>query len=350
MAEMPLSTLVKERVDTAARVIGTASPLRYVAGMLDRSFPLPPGDPRYADNALVQDAAPLLPRFDAAEPDVLRFTIEPLGPEAPPIDRRHEATRELRRLAGSLWGNGALRFVDEASEPFRGTGSFSQLNYGAWFTSAYDDEGLRTSTVIYELGPRQLEALPPRLAAIVRAATETIPTLVPVYTSVTAARDAGAQRITFMHRGPLRLRDLEPLLSRLGLAHQLPGVMQIVGLTLGGRFELPDRTVLIAIGDTAEGPELRIDVLLGNVPDVPTSFLDLVALGLSEKPRELRALARFLRAFTPEAADGPGDLSVMTIRTTPVSPPKVALYLRPLEFEVAAGRNAEEPQMVMTAA
>jgi hypothetical protein len=347
MPATPLSRLVKERVDRASRVIGTASPLGYVGGVLDRSFPLPRGDHRYAANALVQDAAPLLPRFDAAEPDVLRFTIEPLGPEAPPIDRRHEATRELRRLVGGLFGRDALAWIDEATEPFRGTGSVSRLDYGAWFTNSFDGDGLRTSTVIYELGPGQASFLSPRLAALVQTATEALPTLEPVFTSVTAARDAGAQRVSFRHRGPLQLRELEPLLSRLGLGHQLSGIMQIVGLTLGGRFELPDRTVLLGIGETKDGPELRLDVLLGNVPDVPPSFLDLVALGLSEKPRELRGLARFLQAFTPEAATRPGDLSVMSIRTTAVSPPKVALYLRPLEFEVAPeGSETAEPVLV----
>jgi len=274
-------------------------------------------------------------------------TALPSSTRDTPIDRRHEATRELRRLVGGLFGRDALAWIDEATEPFRGTGSVSRLDYGAWFTNSFDGDGLRTSTVIYELGPGQASFLSPRLAALVQTATEALPTLEPVFTSVTAARDAGAQRVSFRHRGPLQLRELEPLLSRLGLGHQLSGIMQIVGLTLGGRFELPDRTVLLGIGETKDGPELRLDVLLGNVPDVPPSFLDLVALGLSEKPRELRGLARFLQAFTPEAATRPGDLSVMSIRTTAVSPPKVALYLRPLEFEVAPeGSETAEPVLV----
>ena len=49
-----------------------------------------------------------------------------------------------------------------------------------------------------------------------------------------------------------RLRRLAPLMQRLGLGHQLPGLMQVVGLVLGGRFELPevpDQLLLPGQGD-----------------------------------------------------------------------------------------------------
>jgi hypothetical protein len=110
--------------------------------------------------------------------------------------------------------------------------------------------------------------------------------------------------------------------------------MQIVGLSLGGRFDLPERSVLLGLATTAEGPELTLEVLLGALSDVPPGFLDLLALGLAERPRELNALGRWLRAFTPEPYDWPGDFSVLSIRTTPRSPARVSLGLRPVEFEV----------------
>jgi hypothetical protein len=130
------------------------------------------------------------------------------------------------------------------------------------------------------------------------------------------------------------LVNLTPLMERLGLAHQLPGLMQIFGLALGGRFELPERSVLLSLGLTDEGPELELYVLLGMLPDVPPTFLDLVALGLAERPRELKALARWLRALTPEKQDWPGNFSILSVRTTPRVAPRVSLYLRPVEFEV----------------
>ena len=88
--------------------------------------------------------------------------------------------------------------------------------------------------------------------------------------------------------------------------------MQVVGLALGGRFQLPDGSVLVGLAETPEGPELKLEILLGRLPDVPQSFLDLLALGLSERPRELRALVRWLQAFTPEEGGSPGEISVLS--------------------------------------
>ena len=70
------------------------------------------------------------------------------------------------------------------------------------------------------------------------------------------------------------------------------------------------------------------------MPDVPPNFLDLLAMGLSERPRELQAMLRWLNAFTPESGDWPGNFSVLSVRVTPQSAPRVSLYLRPVEFEV----------------
>jgi hypothetical protein len=342
--EQALSSVVKDRVRKAARQLGAADPLLYVGELLERSFPHPVGDPKYAANTLTPGAAPFEPSFSEREPHALRFTIEPLGPGPSPVARREEATREMRRLVGPVFGNDALRWFDERSEEWRGLASLSDLEYGAWFGSGYDRDGLTSAKVYYELQPHHLDALPPALARIVKIAREALPGLVPAFTSIACRRDAGGQRVTFMHRGVLRLSALEPLLRRLGLAHHLPALMQLVGVALGGRFELPERTVLLGFGEAPDGPELKLEALLGMLPDVPPTFLDLVALGLSERPRELRALARWLRAFTPESKDWPGNFSVFSIRTSPRTPPRVSLYLRPVEFEVHR-RVADVPAM-----
>ncbi len=131
------------------------------------------------------------------------------------------------------------------------------------------------------------------------------------------------------------------------MSHQLPGLLQAVGLTLGGRFELPERSVLVGLGEGSDGPEVKLEVLLGAVPDVPAGFLDLLALGLAERPRQLQALGRWLWAFTPDAYDRPGEFSVMSVRVTPQSAARISLYLRPIEFEIRdrslAARRRPEP-------
>jgi hypothetical protein len=336
MAPIPMSKVVKDRVRTAARSLDVADPNRFIGPLLERSFDLPAGDEKYALNALMPGYAPAQPRFRAEDPDVLRFTIEPLGPESPPVTRRNEATREMRRLVGPLFGRDALRYCDDRSEAFRGMSSIARLDYGAWFGTAYDHDGLRSATVYYELNPWQLDDLPPGLAKLVGAATDTLPGLVPLFTTIACGRETGSHHVTLLHRGPLRVSELEPLMRRLGLGHQLASVMQVVGLTLGGRFELPERSLLLGLGETADGPELTLEILLGRLPDVPGSFLDLLALGLFERPRELRALTRWLDAFTPQDSDeGPGEISVLSLRTSARHPARVSLHLRPVEFAVA---------------
>jgi hypothetical protein len=330
----PLSQVVKRRVQEAANTLGAADPLPYVGDLLERSFPHPAGDPQYGANALTPGAAPFEPSFSEREPNLLRFTIEPLGPGPAPVARRDEATREMRRLIGPIFGPGALRWFDERSEDFRGLSSLSRLGYGAWFGTSYDRDGLTASKVYYELKPSQLTDLPLPLANLARIATESLSGLLPVFTTISCRRDAGAQRVTFLAMKPLRLAQLEPLMQRLGMAHQLPGLMQLLGIALGGRFELPPRTVLLGMGNSSEGPELKLEAMLGMLPDVPSQFLDLLALGLSERPRQLRALGRWLRAFTPTDSQWPGEFSVLSVRTTPKTSAQVSLYLRPAEFQL----------------
>lgn len=343
MGQQPLSVAVEKRLSSAAYKLGVTDPVRVIKPLLDRTFPLPLGDSRYASNSLTPGAAPLEPSFSESEPRSLRFTVEPLGPEASGLDRRDEATREMRRLVRDFFGNDALRWFDSRSEEWRSAGSGSNLNYGAFFGSAYDPRGLYTSKVYYETLPNQIDALPASLFGLVSTALRTLPSLVPIFTTIACRRDMGAQRLTFLHRGVLRLSDLGPMLTQLGLGDQLPGVMQIFGLALGGRFELPDNSVLIALGMGPEGPEFEIYALLGMIPDVPGNFLDLLAMGLSERPRELNAMLRWLNAFTPEQEDWPGNFSVLSVRITPGTAPRVSLYLRPAEFEVSQQLQAQRP-------
>lgn len=334
MAQEPVSDMIKRRVRVAARALGTRDPLPYVGDFIDRSFHLPQGDPHYADNNLTPGAVPFEPSFSEREPDTLRFTVEPMGPDAHPLTRRDEATREMRRLVADVFGREALRWFDRSSEPWRALFSHPRLYYGAWFGSAYDRNGLRSSKVYYELEPGDLSAVPPGLGQLVSAALATLPGLIPVFTTLTAYRDRGNQRLTFLYPGSLRLADLNPLLARLGLAHQLPSVMQIVGLTLGGRFTLPSQSLLLGLAGTMQEPELKLEILLGMVDDLPWEFPQLLRLGLAERPHQLRAMERWYDAFTPENGSWPGNLSVLSLRITRDQPARVAVYLRPVEFEL----------------
>ncbi len=333
----PLNHKVERRLRRAAQRLGTTDPVPSVADLLRRTFHYPDGDPRYGCNALTPMAAPFEPSFSELQPNILRFTIEPLPPQASSVDRRDESTREMRRLVGQNIGSDAVYWFDQASEPFRGMSSGGMLDYGAFFGSSYDRDGLYSSKVYYETNGdgTSIDQLPSGLFRTVNIVTQLIPGLKPLFTTLAAERQAGSQRLTFAATQPLRLADLQPALDALGLGHRLPGIMQTVGLVLGGRFDLPAHSALLAFGEGPNGPDFELYLLLAHIPDVPPSFLSLLTMGLAERPRSLAALERWMGAFTPEDEHWPGRFSIVSLRADRNSPPRVSLYLRPVEFELS---------------
>jgi hypothetical protein len=330
----PMAAHVKQSLAHASHALGVRDPLPYMGSLIDRTFCRPDDDIGYADNRLAPGAVPFEPSFSEAEPNMLRFTIEPLGPGASPLARRDEATREMRRLVAPVFGREALRWFDERSEEWRGFGGLGWMSYGAWFGSAFDEDGLYATKIYYELAPAQIEALAPNLARLTRMVMTEMPTLAPIFTSIGCKKDTGSQRVTFQHRGPLAVASLGPLMNRLGIGHQLPSLMRVVGVALGGRFELPNGGVLIGMRDTPEGVELKLEILLAALPDLPARFLDLLRLGLAERPRQVAALERWLTAFGVDDASEQGHFSVLSVRVTPKSQARISLYVRPIEFEM----------------
>lgn len=330
----PMKRLVERSLHSAAQALGTRDPMPYVGDLIERTFYLPDDDVSYARNALTPGAVPYEPSFSEAEPNTLRFTIEPLGPGASPVSRRDEATREMRRLIQPVFGRDALRWFDSRSEEWRGFGGLSWMNFGAWFGSAFDEDGLYAAKIYYELLPTQIDALPPSLSQLTRRVMAEMPTLMPIFTSIGCKRETGSQRVTFLHRGPLAIAALGPLMNRLGIGHQLPSLMRIVGVALGGRFELPSGGVLIGLREAPDGIELKLEILLAAIPDLPARFLDLIKLGLAERPRQLIALSRWLEAFGVDDASEQGHFSVLSIRVTPSNQARISLYVRPIDFEM----------------
>lgn len=330
----PMAAHVKQSLAQASRALGVHDPLPIMGPLIERTFYRPDDDVAYAHNQLTPGAVPFEPSFSETEPDTLRFTIEPLGPGASPVARRDEATREMRRLISPFFGRDALHWFDTRSEEWRGFGGLGWMNYGAWFGSAFDEDGLFAAKIYYELAPSQIDALAPRLARLTRMVMTEMPTLSPIFTSIGCKKDSASQRVTFLHKGPLALTALGPLMNRLGIGHQLPSLMRVVGVALGGRFELPNGGVLVGMRDTPEGVEMKLEILLAAVPDLPARFLDLLRLGLAERPRQVAALERWLSAFGVDDASEQGHFSVLSVRVTPSSPARISLYVRPIEFEM----------------
>jgi hypothetical protein len=334
MGSQPLSTRVRNRLDSAALSLRTARPSHFVQGLINDSFLYPAGDPRYARNALAPGYAPIETLFNTAEPRSLSFNLEPLGPDASGGDRRDMASREMRRLVSENFGSEALRWFDDASESQRGISRSAGLNYGAFFGSSFDGGGLQSATITYE-GNNNLQGdVNPALARLIGASMAAMPGLRPIFTTLVAGRDYGSQWVTFLLTNSFRLADMQPMLDELGLGTRLAHILQVVGVALGGRFDIPPGAALVAFGRGPQGVELELQVMLDAIPDVPPNFLQLLTMNLRERPRELGALERFLEAFTPEDNVWPGRFSILGIRVAPSGPPRVRLFLRPVEFEI----------------
>ena len=331
----PMSKYVRNTLSRAAQSMGTVDPGAYVGRALDEAFDLPRGDLRYAQNALTPDAAPLEPSFSETEPYGLRFTMEPLGPHGSPGVKRQEASRIARGLVGPMFGRDALYWFDRMSEDHRGAAGGAGLRFGAWFGAGFDRDGLYSSKVYYELRDAHLAELPQPLRNHVSTALAAFPRLRPLFKTIAVRQRSGRMRITFRVDGPLRVEELRPMLDALGLGDKMAQVTRLFGLALGGTFGAPDGAVLIGIADANGSPELKIELLIAAIPDIPESFVELLRLGLAERPRHLRALDSWMGAFTPEGADLPGSFSVMSIKLTATSPAQVSLYLRPMGFEIA---------------
>jgi hypothetical protein len=339
MPDYRAADIAKRRLTLAARRLGTRNPVEAIGGLIDRSFELPIGDPRYRRNHLTPGSMPLEHSFTETAANALRLDMQPLGPEASPHARQQEAGREMRRIVGDSFGHGALRWFDERSEAWRGSRIDSRSRFGAWFGAGFDEAGVQEAKVYYETGPDQLDQLPPNLQHAARVAMACLPGLVPIFTSIACGRARGAQRLYFFHRGDLRLLDLESLLQRLGIGHQLPGLLSSVGLVLGGRFVLPEGSVILGLRDTQRGLELKLDVLVAGVPDPPEQMHGLIQMLLAERPQMRRALDQWMQAMTPDEFKTPGDISVVSFRVRPDLPSRLSVYLRPVGYDAAPTRS-----------
>lgn len=335
----PASHMARQRLGLVARRLGAADPNPTLGRMLDRAFELPVGDPRYGNNSLAPGAFPLEQSFSELEADTLRLTMQPLGPDAGPQARRDEVSREVRRLVRDTYGGEALRWFDTRSEPWRAADVSPGAGFGAWFGAAYDRQGLRRVKAYYEMTPDQVDTLPPDLQHASRLAMRMVPGLTPIFTGVACGRRAGSQRVYFFHRGQLRLLDLEPLMHRLGVGHQLPSLLTALGLILGGRFVLPHGSTVIGLRDTPKGMEMKLEVLLNGFPDPPQNLGDLLQMHLARRPDSLRALQRWAVASTPDAYQGPGDLSVISVRVRPQLGARLNVYFRPVGYDRPPSRQ-----------
>jgi hypothetical protein len=131
----------------------------------------------------------------------------------------------------------------------------------------------------------------------------------------------------------LPLSALEPLMQELGLGHQHASLMSACAFVLGARFVLPPGAATITLRPTRVGVELRLDVDLDRLPDVPVPLAPLLQMQMQERPRAVREWENWLSAFTQAGYEGPGSFSLLSFVVRPDLPARIAINLRPAAIE-----------------
>jgi hypothetical protein len=316
------ASMAKELLYRAAQRLGTANPLEDVSDVLDESLAFPLGEPAGGPRALE-------PSFSETAPENLSFLVTRGGPSTTPTDRIESATQALYHVAGHRFGPEALRWLDSRLEAVKSHSHQRSASWGASFSSGFDRNGVTEAAMHYELGPMLMDALPAPLFRMARAAMESLPGLRPAISSVRCGRASGSQQISFSVDHALPLSDLKPLMDRLGLGARHASLMSACAFVLGARFTLPPDTAMLTLRPSRAGVELRLDVDLDALPDPPAQLMALMRLQMTERPRGLQALDRWLMALTPDGYPGPGTVSVLSVWVRPDLAARLALFLRP---------------------
>jgi hypothetical protein len=324
----------KRLLERASSLLGTANPLEVGVGRLvDEALPLEAGHPAYR-----RHPEPIAPKFSELAVGNLAFGLEPGGPLATADYRISEGTDAIRRLVRSHMGPEAESWLLARSEEARGSGNCAS-GWGASIGSSFDGAGLSEALVSYEWGPSLMDSLPAPLYRLARVAMELLPGLRPAFSTIHVGRTTGSQQLTFEMTNALPLAALEPLMRELGLGHRHGSLMSACAFVLGARFVLPPGAAAITLRPTRAGLELRLEVDLDQLPDVPEPLAPLLQMQMTDRPRSVREWRNWLSAFTHEGYERPGSFSMLSVCVRPDLPARIALHLRPALLEGPPGRG-----------
>lgn len=315
--------------------LGAADPLADVGPVIDESLDVPYGEPL--------DHTPLSTHFSEQTPEHLNFVMRAAGRGVTGADRIRGASQAMARIVERQFGRPARHWLDNQLEAIRSLSDGHAASWGAALGSAYDRDGLAESYIHCEWDPALMDALPAPLHRIARLVMESMPGLRPISMAVRCGRAAGAQHVSFESERPLALAGLQPLMERLGLGHRHAGLMSAVAFVLGARFVLPAGAAALTVRPLRRGVELRLDVNLDEIPDLPSQLMALTRLQMTERPRSVQGMDRWLTALTPEGYPGPGTVSVLSVWVRPDLPARIALYLRPASLDPRLEETRRRP-------
>ncbi len=323
-------------LEQASLRLGTASPLAAGFGrLLHEALPLEAGHRAYWTHP-----EPLAAYYSELAPRNLALNLGVGGPLAPAHHRIAAGTEAVADLVRRHIGREAESWLRARSEEARGSG-YGASSWGAEIGASFDEAGLSETLVSYEWGPSLMDSLPAPLYRVARAAMDLLPGLRPACSTIHVGRSTGSQQLTFEMTNALPLAALEPLMRELGLGHQHGSLMSACAFVLGARFVLPPGAATITLRPTHVGLEMRLDIDLDRLPDVPDPLAALLQMQMAERPRSVRAWRNWLSAFTQEGYQGPGSFSMLSFVVRPDLPARIALNLRPAMIEEPESRAVD---------
>jgi hypothetical protein len=300
---------VEPALARTARALGTAAPAGRLRDVLRATFALPAHDERYGENALEPGALPLELSFAERTPGLLRFDVEPFGPEVTPAQRREETFAVAGAVARDALGAHAATVVEawSARVPYPSGGAF-----GAFLGASLDAAGVVGVTVYSELAGAAPPALGREAAALAGC--------VPHFFAVAVAARGPATRLYVACRDELRLLSLEPFMRAHGLGDRFPAFATAVLHVTGGLWTLPAESALIGLRAVAGGLELKLELFGCALPE-PERRGATIARMLAPPARA--AYARW------RAALGEPNPGIVSVRVAPGSAPALNLYAVP---------------------
>lgn len=327
-----VASMAKSLLRRASHNLGVADPVRVVSRVLDESLSFRVGE---------QHGNPFAPAFVETVPESLSFQVAADGPGVTASDRVETSTRALQDVVRDNFGPRALSWLDGKLEEVRGPDYRRSAHYGASFGSSFDRDGVTESYAQFEWGPVMIDTLAGPLLRVVRVAMQDLPALQPAFSTIRCGRSSGSQQVSFTLDRPLALAALQPLMEHLGLGNRHASLMSALAFVLGARFTLPTDSALLTLRPTHAGIELRLDVNLDALPDPPAHLMALMRLQMTERPKSLHGLDRWLMALTPDGYPGPGTVSVLSAWVRPDHAARIAIYLRPALFDAVVPERVE---------
>lgn len=318
----PAFETIQASLSRFAAALGTADPVDWLGEPLRLTFQRPRYDPVYGSNKLAPGALPIELSFSETSPDSLRLDLELFDAHTPPLERFRRTVAATHSLASRCFGPEAGRCFEEAALDYPLCRSDSWV-FGAFFGASFGREGPEAFKIYADLGSKTPVKLPSRLKARAHQLIEAVPQAAPLFLRIAARRKAASQRLYFINRADQPLLKLAPLVESLAPAGSFPRLLASLLPLASGSLILPPGALVCSLGDEAEGPDLKIELMPQRIPGRLAAFP--ISSLFAGRPQSLAAFQRWERSLPA----GPVRWTAAGARLDPSGRPALNFYAAP---------------------